>query len=292
MLLIVPMVHCIHHPLLKSLIRIIKKLYRLSGILRLNNTFLDYVGSQIIKSRTNHIGYRTCNFGYLYHIIRVLFQSIGKHDNIDLCIREIFARILTKHHGCNILEHTPLARASIKIHLIKNILQWNIYKILYQLTPHLSQMLQHQHRRYIIDTNIRIPPIIKRYSIGHFTQFIQHFALCNNRTTSRTNIPQTFRIIMAYNTFSYIVWTIYSCRHPDNQNTYPIYFFNRSTWHIIWINFIIITYNIFQDTINLIQRDTFDWSLGTTILFFYTNQYIATANIIKIISEGTYTMVY
>ena len=286
------MVHRIHHSFFKSLVRIIKKLYRLSGILRFNDTFFDYIGSQIIKSRTNHIGCRSRDFRHLYHIIRVLFQSIGEHDNIDLCIREIFTRILTKHHGCNILEHTPLARTSIKIHLIKNILQWCIYKILYQLTPYLSQMFQHQHRRYIIDTNIWITSIIERHPIGHFTQFIQHFALCYNSTTSRTDIPLTFRIIMAHHTFSYIVWTIYSCRHPDDQNTCTIYLFDRSTWHIIRIDLIIIPYNIFQDTINLVQWDTFDRALGTTILFFYTNQYIATANVIKIISKGTYTMVY
>lgn len=98
------MIQSINDCLFNCLIRIVEEDYRFSLVFLLNDTFLDNIRFDIVQCLFYHIGNRANNLWNLNHVIGILNAALGKDNNIYLCCREKFGRILTEHHSGHILD--------------------------------------------------------------------------------------------------------------------------------------------------------------------------------------------
>ena len=75
--------------------------------------------------------------------------------------------------------------------------------------------------------------------------YILYFTFSDNRTRTRTDIPLRFRIILANDTLSNVVWAIYASRNPNNQDLLSVNLFNGCSGHIIWVELVVVSHHIF-----------------------------------------------
>ena len=133
--------------------------------------------------------------------------------------------------------------------------------------------------------DVGIATVIKGYSVGKSSQLLFVLVLGYDATAVVANVVIPCLLLGCY-LVRHFVRTPFASRHLDDENRLTISLLDEETWLIIRHYEIVEANHILLYRLNLIGIDSLDRTHSTAIHFLYAYHDVATASVLKVISEG------